>query len=240
MGNRAASGRRWKVGELASATGLTVRTLHHYEQVGLLSPAQRTEGNQRLYDEDDVVRLYRIRALRDLGLSLADIGPSLEEEGGLGDVLRAHLVRVEAELERLGQLRVLLARACVQAERMPDPEDVLAAIEAMTRVMRRAETRRRESRVPAEAQAAWRVLGEELRACREAGDAPSSPAALSVTRSIQARLLDFAGGDPAILEALATLRRLDPPDGLAGWDPDLFRYLDRALSALKEVEDETC
>ena len=70
MGQRAANGRRWKVGELASATGLTVRTLHHYERIGLLSPAQRTEGNQRLYDEGDVVRLYRIRALRDLGLSL--------------------------------------------------------------------------------------------------------------------------------------------------------------------------
>jgi DNA-binding transcriptional MerR regulator len=89
-----------------------VRTLHHYEHIGLLAPAARTEGRQRLYDEHDVQRLYRIRALRDLGLPLEDIGRMLEDDGAtLGDVLRAHLTRVDAELQRLGQLRTILDRA---------------------------------------------------------------------------------------------------------------------------------
>jgi hypothetical protein len=42
----------------------------------------------------------------------------------------------------------------------------------------------------------------------------------------------FAGGDPSILQALARMRAVDPPRSLAGWDPELTRYLDRALSAL--------
>jgi MerR family transcriptional regulator, thiopeptide resistance regulator len=74
MKERATSRRHWRIGELADATGLTVRTLHHYEHIRLLAPAARTDGRQRLYDENDVRRLYRIRALRDLGLSLTDIG----------------------------------------------------------------------------------------------------------------------------------------------------------------------
>ena len=91
MDARRTGGRHWRVGELAEATGLTVRTLHHYEHIGLLAPAARTEGHQRLYDELDVQRLYRIRALRDLGLSLAEVGEILDREGGaLVDILRAH------------------------------------------------------------------------------------------------------------------------------------------------------
>lgn len=61
---------RWKVGELAAETGLTVRTLHHWDELGLLTPSERTGAGYRLYSDADVRRLYRIVALRGLGLSL--------------------------------------------------------------------------------------------------------------------------------------------------------------------------
>jgi DNA-binding transcriptional MerR regulator len=60
----------WKIGELARRTGLTVRTLHHYDEIGLLSPAERSDGGHRVYDEADVQRLYRIVSLRSLGFPL--------------------------------------------------------------------------------------------------------------------------------------------------------------------------
>jgi len=227
MGVRRTSRRTWRVGELAEATGLTVRTLHHYEQIGLLAPARRTEGQQRLYDEHDVRRLYRIRALRDLGLSL-------------GEVLRAHLARVDAEIGRLGRLRVLLDRACTQAGRLAEPDDVLAAIEAMSRVARHIDARGTEDRAPGEVEARWRALGAELREHMEAEEAPSSPRARAAARAVRAELLAFAGGDRATLDALACLRRLDPPENLAGWDPELMGYLDRALAALDETEVQEC
>jgi DNA-binding transcriptional MerR regulator len=66
--------RRWKVGELARATGLTVRALHHYDELGLLVPSERTQAGHRLYGEDDVRRLYRVVALRHLGLPLSERG----------------------------------------------------------------------------------------------------------------------------------------------------------------------
>ena len=92
--------RRWRVGELASATGLTVRALHHYEQIGLLKPAGRTSSHHRLYDERDVERLYHVLTLRELGVSLAEIRRTIDGEGGaLVEVLREHLARANRELE---------------------------------------------------------------------------------------------------------------------------------------------
>lgn len=59
--------RRWTVGELAQATGLTVRALHHYDAIGLVRPSSRTSVGQRRYTEQDLRRLYRVRALSALG-----------------------------------------------------------------------------------------------------------------------------------------------------------------------------
>src|SRR3954465_7980083 len=71
----------WKIGELARRTGLTVRTLHHYDAIGLLPPAERSEGAHRVYGEDDVRRLYRIVSLRSLGFPLDAIAGVLDRDG---------------------------------------------------------------------------------------------------------------------------------------------------------------
>ncbi|MGH3623029.1 MAG: MerR family transcriptional regulator [Sciscionella sp.] len=65
--------RSWRVGELAAETGLTVRALHHYDEIGLLVPSVRGNGGHRHYTESDVRRLHRILALRGFRLSLAEI-----------------------------------------------------------------------------------------------------------------------------------------------------------------------
>ena len=63
----------WRVGELAGQTGLTVRTLHYYDEIGLLSPSHRSDAGYRLYTAGDVVRLQQIRSLRHLGFALEEI-----------------------------------------------------------------------------------------------------------------------------------------------------------------------
>src|SRR5512140_1748609 len=62
-----------RVGEVAKATGVSVRTLHHYDEVGLLTPSMRSESRYRLYDEGDLLRLLQIKTLRQLGFSLQEI-----------------------------------------------------------------------------------------------------------------------------------------------------------------------
>ena len=70
-----------KINEVAAETGLTTRTIRYYEEVGLLAPAARSDGDYRLYDASDLDRLQFIRSLRDdAGFSLAQIGQLLEDE----------------------------------------------------------------------------------------------------------------------------------------------------------------
>src|SRR5690606_1894431 len=204
--------RRWRVGELAEAAGMTVRALHHYEQTGLLVPAARTSGDHRLYGEADVERLYRIRALRGLGMSLEDIGRALEDGSVLAEVLRAHLGRVELELERMTMLRDRLRS--ITADGRTSSDDLLATLNAMSRVERHAHARRpRDGHEHAESR--WRALGDRLRACMAAGDAPASERARAAASEARELIEAFAEGDAVILGDLARLRESDPPRNLA-------------------------
>ena len=77
----AGTGPLLRIQEVASEVGLTARSIRYYEEVGLLEPAGRSEGDYRLYDASDLERLRYIRSLRDdAGFSLAQIGQLLEDE----------------------------------------------------------------------------------------------------------------------------------------------------------------
>jgi DNA-binding transcriptional MerR regulator len=70
-----------RIQEVAAETGLTPRAIRYYEELGLLAPAARSDGDYRLYDGEDLDRLRFIRGLRDdAGFSLAEIGQLLEDE----------------------------------------------------------------------------------------------------------------------------------------------------------------
>lgn len=113
-----ARARRWKVGELADATGVTIRALHHYDELGLLVPSERSSAGYRLYSSSDVERLYRIVALRRLGFRLEEIASLLEPGGlGLAETVRQHLKRVEQQLDTQQRLHLSLRRMLEQLER---------------------------------------------------------------------------------------------------------------------------
>lgn len=83
--------------QVAARTGLTKRTLRYYEEVGLLPPTGRTEGNYRRYSEADIQRLERIKNLRDLlGFSLADIRTLLEADDERGHIKVAYRQETDA------------------------------------------------------------------------------------------------------------------------------------------------
>lgn len=129
--------RRWKVGELARATGLTIRALHHYDELGLLVPSERTQAGHRLYSREDVRRLYRIVALRRLSLPLEEVASVLEDERiSLADTVRRHLRRVERDLERQERLKRRLAQILAALEKSTEPtvDEFIDALEAMAMV----------------------------------------------------------------------------------------------------------
>jgi DNA-binding transcriptional MerR regulator len=131
-------GRQWSIGALARASGVTVRALHHYDQIGLLTPEHRTPAGHRRYGEHDVRRLYRIRALRTLGLSLEEIAGVLADQGddltALRDVLAAQLTDVATQAARLAEMRDRIGDLLQQidASRMPDTARFMATLELMS------------------------------------------------------------------------------------------------------------
>jgi DNA-binding transcriptional MerR regulator len=124
-----------KVGELAEVTGLTVRTLHYYEEIGLLVSSARSEGGHRLYGATEIERLYRIGLLRRLGLPLGQVGRALDDPAwSFHAAMASHLAVLEQRIEATGQLRNTLMRlmtAMGAGESLPTA-DLLKLLEEMT------------------------------------------------------------------------------------------------------------
>jgi DNA-binding transcriptional MerR regulator len=125
----------WKVGTLASATGLTIRALHYYDQIGLLKPSRRTSAGHRLYDAADVARLYRISLLRRLGFPLEQITSVLDDpEWQLPAAVDRHLAHTQQRAAIAARLCARLADMAAELARQdnPSPEQLLATLEEMT------------------------------------------------------------------------------------------------------------
>jgi MerR family transcriptional regulator, thiopeptide resistance regulator len=123
------------VGALAQASGLTVRALHYYEQIGLLRPSRRSPAGHRLYDATDVARLYRISLLRRLGFPLDQIASALDDpEWQLAAAVDRHLghaQRQAASAARLCNQLATMAAELAQQEN-PSPEQLFSTLEEMT------------------------------------------------------------------------------------------------------------
>lgn len=112
--------------ELARLAHVTVRTLRHYHQMGLLAEPARTAGGYREYDIHDLIRVLRIRRLASLGLPLQNVPQLLEDETGPRGPLLDELDReLAAEIDRLTAQRALVA-ALRAAEAAPDVPPELA------------------------------------------------------------------------------------------------------------------
>lgn len=237
----------WKVGEVARRTGLTIRTLHHYDAIGLLVPSGATASGHRLYAESDLARLLQIRALRQLGLSLGEIRASL------GDAETSPLDLVERQLDRIrGRIRQqervrdrleALADGLRRAE-SPSAELFFRAIEEMTmfekyytpeqldQLKRRAE-QVGEARIR-EVEAEWPALMAEVRAEMEKGTDPADPVMQALARRWKGLVEEFTGGDPGIARSLGNLYKNE--EVVQGMDVapmrEMMTYVGKALATL--------
>jgi DNA-binding transcriptional MerR regulator len=100
------TGPGYRINDVARIAGVSVRALHHYDAIGLLSPSGRTESGYRLYDDEALFRLQQIRIGRELGLSLEEIRRSLDDPAF--DRRRALLAQRERLAERADQVARML------------------------------------------------------------------------------------------------------------------------------------
>jgi MerR family transcriptional regulator, thiopeptide resistance regulator len=241
------------VGELARRTGLSVRALRYYDEIGLLSPSRRTEGGHRLYTAEDIVRLQRIKSLRALGLSLREIGEYLDgTDVPPGRLIELHLARLK---ERIELQRRLCDRLEQVASRLRSGEEisserfvetVMEVIEMSERVNRYytpeqleyLERRREEvgeERIR-EVEAEWPRLMEEVRAEMEAGTDPSDERVQALAARWMGLVAEFTGGDPGIERSLNNMWSQE--ENIHGIDTaetrELGEYVSRALAASDE------
>ncbi|MEZ7154937.1 MerR family transcriptional regulator [Streptomyces sp. MAD19A] len=102
----------YSVGQVAAFAGVTVRTLHHYDKAGLLSPSDRSRAGYRLYGEADLVRLQQILFYRELGFPLDEIASLLENpQANALERLQDRLRRLNEEIARLRRLAEVAERA---------------------------------------------------------------------------------------------------------------------------------
>ncbi|WP_236788181.1 MerR family transcriptional regulator [Amycolatopsis sp. GM8] len=167
---------RWTIGELARASGVTVRTLHHYDDIGLLTAGERTAAGHRRYTPRDLRRLYRIRALRTLGLSLEEIADLLadapDDLDTLRELLKAQLRALETQAGRIQHLTRHITELLGRVDESTAPGPFLETLELMsmfetyfTEDEREQLARRRGELGPdqvEEAKARWTKLVEEL------------------------------------------------------------------------------
>jgi DNA-binding transcriptional MerR regulator len=232
----------YRIGELAEVAGVTVRALHHYDSLGLLSPSERTRGGHRLYTAADVERLYRLLALRGIGLPLEDIRSLLDAEDGVAATVRRHLSRVEQQLGALTALRTRLSRllGAVEGGGEDSTRWFLDALEAMSMFekyytpeqLAQLEERRQtlgEDAIKA-VEDEWRELYTCVRAHRESGTDPADPDVQKLVRRSGELIRMFTGGDPGIEAGLQRMYEQEGPArasrGVA--DPADLEYLERA------------
>lgn len=246
---------RLKVGELAKRTRLSVRTLHHYDELGLLLPAERTRSGHRLYGPDEIARLQQILSLRQLGWSLDEIGSCLERpQFTPARVVALHQARVRQQIESLGRLVLRLERlaAHFEAEETVSVDEFIQAIEEiqmtekyftpeqMERLAARRETvgedeiRRVQER--------WADLAARAKGAMEAGEDPAGADGQAITREWRELTAEtmrgFAGGDAGIEASVARMWKEEPDMGSQwGLGPEIREYVGRAMAALGDAGD---
>ena len=228
-----------KVGELAKRSGLTVRALHHYDSIGLLSPSARTDAGYRLYNRDDIARLHQIQALRRFGVALADIGTFLANPGArLPAIVDQQIAALTRQIEQAGALRDQLTRLQQQlaADQEPALDNWLSTLELMT-MYDKYFTKAQRERLPffngaAQCIAEWDAIVAQMHAFRNAGTAPDAPQVQQAARNWMTMLERDTGGDAAQLVRVNAMQDQEPAlRAQNGITPELGDYVRQSFGS---------
>lgn len=237
----------FRVGELARRTGVSVRALHHYDAIGLLSPSRRSESRYRLYTASDIVRLQQITSLRQLGFSLREIHGLLERRDlSPSQVIEMHSARLE---DRIALQQGLLERLRMLAHRLEGGDEVsvdefLDTIEEISMAEnvekyytpeQLAELRHRSEKIGPErireVEQEWPRLIANVRAEMNQGTDPADPRVQALAERWRTLIAEFTGGNTGITQSLQRMYDSDPDMAArTGMDSDLRAYAGRMLS----------
>ncbi|MBG6192187.1 DNA-binding transcriptional MerR regulator [Arthrobacter sp. CAN_A212] len=232
-------------------TGVSARTLRHYDEIGLLAPAALSSNGYRWYGRNQLRRLQRILLLRELDVPLAQIIAILAGEDDETAALRSHLMLVTAERDRLEQVAATIIGTLDDLERndrLPDEEFFRGLDEKRSKLAVTLRERFGEAAVSSveaadmstaqwtrrdydQAAADGQELYTRMSHARQSGVLPTSPSAHSLVAEHHTAVQSVWPVDGASYYALAELIENDPGqrDAVAINDPDLPRWVAAAI-----------
>lgn len=230
-----------QVGELAKRAGITVRTLHHYEQTGVLLPSARSAAGYRLYNLADVQRLHMIQALAKAGLELAEIRDFLEQESlSLTELLDAQITLLDKQLRSIHTLRDRLVelRTGLLDDATPDLESWLQTLELMNmydRWFSKEELQQLPFAVQKDALSAiWSGLVAEANALLEHHIPVTDERAKDLATRWMERLEQDTAGRPEFLTRLNEMHAAEPQMvEQTGVTPAIIAYITEAFAESK-------
>lgn len=223
-----------KVAAVARRTGLSVRTLHYYEEIGLVSPSGRTPSGHRLYSMADVQMLQLIRSLRQLGMGLAEIG-TLFRDGSFDAqrIVSDHLARVREQLRSLARLETQLEElaAALAADESDDElttERLLTTLESIT-MMDKYFTQQQLERLKEHQASGTETVSpvvEALQQAMESGVAPDSSEAEVLVQRWNEAIDEVTQGDEEMARAIHELLHNEQQARVDhGISDELFAYM---------------
>lgn len=213
---------RYYAHEFAARVGVTVRTLHHYDHLGLLTPDARSEGGYRLYSERDLPRLQQILTLKFVGFSLKEIRSLLDsstldlaatlrmqrgviaEKRRQMDMALAAITRAEGAIGSGAPFDWQTLREITEAITMEHDGDRGDWVKKYyTEEQLAALAGRWTPEMQAQVTQDWADLGRDIEASRN--EDPTSPQAQALADRYAALIAGFTGGDPGIAQNLSNL-----------------------------------
>ena len=210
---------RYRIGAFARLTGITVRTLHHYDRIGLLRPYGRSDARYRLYGDRELVRLQQIVTLKAFGFDLATIGRMLDDERfDTGRALDAQIALLEERRDGIEKIveAMRLARESVRLAPALRGEPFVRAIRGtltMNQIdfgkhftpeqLRTLGERALGEAEQAQISAAWNALFSDIAAAEDSE--PASERAQALLQRWERLVAAFTQSDPAMERSLASL-----------------------------------
>jgi DNA-binding transcriptional MerR regulator len=235
-----------KIGEVAKMAGISVRTLHHYDSIGLLRPSDASESGHRLYNASDIERLQQVISLKSMGLSLEGIANCLFSQGSnllstfemQKDVIEnklSGLKKVHRQLQflltKLAHNESITSKELLQfIKEINDMENTYTP-EQLKKLQERYE--KYPERVK-EVEKAWPILFKKFEVAMKLGLDPGSPEVQELAKEAQHYIDLFTGGDKEIEANLDKAYERNQESALKVWgvSKEVFEYATRARQIL--------
>lgn len=238
-----------KIGELAKQTNLSIRSLRHYDEIGLLRPSRRTDSGHRLYGEEDVQRLQKVLSFKQVGFSLEEISSALGDPAiSVLDAIEKHAESVEEEIEKQKKVlkRLQMTSGLLRVKEKVDVQLIFETIREIVLLqdylseeeMSIAEEAMKSDTVVKRFIEGWPAMLEEINALIKSKADPSSARSqaiaqtfMDIDRHVKNKKADFAAGAKNMLS-----ENKETFEKLYGFSDEVMEFIKATTHVIKEKE----